>query len=452
MWLIRKNSLSVMADFLLLCFCMSLLCVEFGEVNALVLISDDFSNLEGWNLGKLEGSWSVLGGVLNGWAPENVATWVWKGDISWTDYQVTARIRLVSGSEATLIFRYIDDANFYYLGLGSWNSKYCISKVVGIDTNVIKLASTGLKSEVELNRWYTVSAIVEGNTLQMFVDGIMVLEAQDNSHPNGAVGVRLWNGTMQADYFIAETDQDRVLTPVFNPVGGDYSSPQNVELGCETVGATIRYTTDDSEPTSSSAAYSSAIVVDSTVTIKAKAFKDGMITSETASATYVIAQGSLGAPVASFTISHTNQEVNEPISFDASGSSDADGTIVSYSWDFGDGSVGSGETTSHSYNSEGTYTIVLTVVDNDDQIDEETKQVTIYSGSTPTPTETETPESTGTVTPTPTASPNVSANFPLVETVAIGGIVAVLVAAGIIFKIMKKQKKPPALARYPKSS
>jgi len=46
-------------------------------------------------------------------------------------------------------------------------------------------------------------------------------------------------------------------------------------------------------------------------------------------------------------------------------SSDPDGRIVSYSWDFGDGSVGEGVTPIHTYTEEGTYDVMLTVTDDD---------------------------------------------------------------------------------------
>ena len=52
------------------------------------------------------------------------------------------------------------------------------------------------------------------------------------------------------------------------------------------------------------------------------------------------------------------------VSLDGSGSSDLEGSIVSYSWDYGDGSpLGSGVTSSHIYNTPGTYTVTLTVSD-----------------------------------------------------------------------------------------
>lgn len=70
-----------------------------------------------------------------------------------------------------------------------------------------------------------------------------------------------------------------------------------------------------------------------------------------------------GMPTASFTSTPTFLSV----AFNASASSDTDGTIVSYEWDFGDGSavVTSGSpTTTHVYSAEGSYDVTLTVTDN----------------------------------------------------------------------------------------
>lgn len=56
--------------------------------------------------------------------------------------------------------------------------------------------------------------------------------------------------------------------------------------------------------------------------------------------------------------------VGEAVLFDGSASSDTDGSIVSYAWDFGDGSTGEGETASHSYTAAGSFAARLTVTDN----------------------------------------------------------------------------------------
>jgi PKD repeat protein len=64
--------------------------------------------------------------------------------------------------------------------------------------------------------------------------------------------------------------------------------------------------------------------------------------------------------------------------FDASGSSDVDGTIVSYDWDFGDeSSNGSGATASHTYATGNTYTVVLTVTDDGGATDDEAQNVAV---------------------------------------------------------------------------
>jgi PKD repeat protein len=65
-------------------------------------------------------------------------------------------------------------------------------------------------------------------------------------------------------------------------------------------------------------------------------------------------------PTAAFTSSVSGLTV----SVDGTGSSDPDGTVASYAWDFGDGGSGTGAKASHAYAAAGTYTAVLTVTDN----------------------------------------------------------------------------------------
>ena len=67
------------------------------------------------------------------------------------------------------------------------------------------------------------------------------------------------------------------------------------------------------------------------------------------------------------------------VNFSASGSTDADGTIASYAWNFGDGNQGSGATASHTYTTPGTYTALLTVTDNAGLT--ASKSVTITAGA-----------------------------------------------------------------------
>jgi PKD repeat protein len=70
-------------------------------------------------------------------------------------------------------------------------------------------------------------------------------------------------------------------------------------------------------------------------------------------------------PVARFSYTPTKMGLGEEVSFDASASSDPDGSISSYKWEFGDGGEGSGVSVKHSYNGLGDYIITLTVIDNE---------------------------------------------------------------------------------------
>ena len=65
-------------------------------------------------------------------------------------------------------------------------------------------------------------------------------------------------------------------------------------------------------------------------------------------------------------------------SFDASASSDADGTIAAYSWDFGDGSTAEGKMVTHDFAADGDYEVTLTVKDDKDATG--TKKKTVHVG------------------------------------------------------------------------
>jgi PKD repeat protein len=84
------------------------------------------------------------------------------------------------------------------------------------------------------------------------------------------------------------------------------------------------------------------------------------------------------APTAAFGFTPTAPVQGQPVAFDASSSTDADGTVTSYSWDFGDGSAfGTGAAPSHAYASPGTFTVTLTVTDNGGQRSQVAHQVTV---------------------------------------------------------------------------
>jgi PKD repeat protein len=69
--------------------------------------------------------------------------------------------------------------------------------------------------------------------------------------------------------------------------------------------------------------------------------------------------------------------------FDGSGSSDPDGSVVAWAWDFGDGSVGSGVTAQHSYAAPGSYMVTLTVTDGEGATGQVQQQVAVSAPGDP---------------------------------------------------------------------
>jgi PKD repeat protein len=81
-------------------------------------------------------------------------------------------------------------------------------------------------------------------------------------------------------------------------------------------------------------------------------------------------------PTAAFTTNITNTSVV----FDGTASHDSDGSIVSYNWDFGDGSTATGATPTHDFGVTGDFLVTLTVTDD---LGASTSTTQLVSVSTP---------------------------------------------------------------------
>lgn len=101
-----------------------------------------------------------------------------------------------------------------------------------------------------------------------------------------------------------------------------------------------------------------------------------------------ITVGEAGAPTAVINVTPSTTGIAPfTVYFDASGSSVAEGcgncSIVSYSWNFGDGSTGTGMTISHVYAAAGTYIVVLTVTDSNGNKGYDSVTITVNAAGVP---------------------------------------------------------------------
>lgn len=116
--------------------------------------------------------------------------------------------------------------------------------------------------------------------------GTLSTEGNDGTWTGSASSIT-FTASPQARATIIKVYYATTATPSFSVAEGEYDEAKEVIISCATDGATIYYTIDGTTPTSSSTAYSSAIAVTETTTLKAIAIKSG-VESAVASATYTM--------------------------------------------------------------------------------------------------------------------------------------------------------------------
>ncbi len=133
----------------------------------------------------------------------------------------------------------------------------------------------------------------EGNTV---ISATSVATVNGASYrPGGGGGWNLINGTntsyvpVNFKYATAWQGQQQCDTPRFTPLASSYTAVQNVTISTNTVGATIRYTTDGTTPSATvGTVYSTSVLIDASCNLKAIVYKSGLLDSDVQSGSYSI--------------------------------------------------------------------------------------------------------------------------------------------------------------------
>jgi hypothetical protein len=143
--------------------------------------------------------------------------------------------------------------------------------------------------------------------------------------------------------------------------------------------STLTWYTGSSQ--SSPGAYSAEVTLDPETTYVVQAYAQSNAGKWTAGSEQTLTTGTAAnsAPSASFSVSPSAPTTGEQVTVDATGSSDSDGSIASYSWDFdGDGQEdATGQTATTTFSSAGDETVELTVTDDDGATATATETVTV---------------------------------------------------------------------------
>ena len=282
----------------------------------------------------------------------------------------------------------------------------------GVYPGSVKTVNTPDNDGVRYNdgQWHHVVATLGADGMKLYVDGALsgadattkTAQAYTGYWRVGGDSVSGWTADPTSDYFGGSIDEVAVYgsalpaaaveahftagktgatanqapTAAFTATATDLAAAFDASGSTDIDGAVASYSWDFGDGTApgTGATASHQYAAGGSYTVVLTVTDDKGATGTTSRVVVVSAPAPNVAPVAGFSVSPSFLAV----SVDGAGSSDSDGSVVSYSWNFGDQSAAvSGPTASHTYAAAGTYSVTLTVTDDDGATGTLSKSVTV---------------------------------------------------------------------------
>lgn len=191
--------------------------------------------------------------------------------------------KMVDNDKTTRWSSAFSDNEWFYIDLGA---NYNVNKVT-LNWEASYATAYKIQASMDANNWTTVyeTTTGKGGEVELVFDATLCryirMQGVDRALD---YGYSLW----EVGVYEAAT----VAAPTFSLASGTYSGDQTINISSATKGVEIRYTTDGSTPNENSPLYVPSIKLGKTTTVKAIAYRKGMITSSVSTATYTINGGS----------------------------------------------------------------------------------------------------------------------------------------------------------------
>lgn len=130
------------------------------------------------------------------------------GSENWSNYALEFDVKKVSGSYFNVVFRYADAANHYLLEPSSDQIHIALFKKVG-GGGYQELTAPRPLQDTALGSWYHYKIVLQGPSIKIYVDNVLVIDVVDYALPAGKIGIGAYGGSTV--YF------DNVLVMGVNP-------------------------------------------------------------------------------------------------------------------------------------------------------------------------------------------------------------------------------------------
>ena len=174
---------------------------EFYDLAICPLFTDSFQMGSAGQWTPAGGHWSVVtdGGEVYQQTNASGSAYSYAGNTNWCNYTLEAAVKVLSGTAATVNFRYTNPNNYYAVELspGSSGTITLNKKVAGISTT-LQTISHPINTGVQ----YTVDVTAEGPLLSVYINGALELFAIDSSIINGQIALGTDNAAAEFDNIV----------------------------------------------------------------------------------------------------------------------------------------------------------------------------------------------------------------------------------------------------------